>query len=88
MIRVGGVQTRVAREILRSAEQRVLDALKADYPINAEVEVVHARGTFRGKVVGWNLHGTRVSVYNHVTGKTRDWWFENVQNLAAKGGAA
>ncbi|WP_273767351.1 hypothetical protein [Aeromonas hydrophila] len=85
---VGRARVRIARSALQNAEQRLLETLRSEYPINAEVEVIHSRGSFSGKVVGWNLEGTRVSVYNLASGKTKDWWFENVQNLAVYGGAA
>lgn len=85
MIKVGHYKVRIAKSSLRAAEDSVLNALKDGYPLNTEVEVVHPRGRFLGKVVGWNLHGIRVSVYNYDTGKTRDWHFENVEVLMLEG---
>ncbi len=68
-----------AQAALHEADEALLRALKADYPLDAPVTVVHYRGQFSGRVAGWDRFGCRVVVRNDASGKVAKWWAAHVQ---------
>ena len=68
-----------AHQSLKRAEERLQDALKRGYPEGRHVTVIHHRGMFWGRVVGWDHDGCRVAVKNEVTCKVSKWWAAHVQ---------
>ncbi len=67
----------------RAAEEALLESLKRSYPLDAEVRVVHHRGSFLGVVTGWDVRGVRIVVCNKASGKCAKWWAAHVE-LATK----
>lgn len=68
----------------RAAEEALLESLKHSYPLDAEVRVVHHRGSFLGVVTGWDVRGVRIVVCNKASGKCAKWWAAHVE-LATEG---
>lgn len=68
-----------ASEAVHIAKKNLLDELKNAYPKDRRVTVIHYRGQFRGRVVGWNQEGCRVAVENDNTLKVSLWWAAHVQ---------
>lgn len=68
-----------AHEAVKRAEVVLQKALARGYPEGRHVTVIHSRGIFFGRVVGWDYHGCRVTVKNEVTGKVSKWWSAHVQ---------
>lgn len=70
-----------ANHAVREAEDHLRHVLQQEYPENCPVRVVHSRGQFRGKVIGWDVYGVRVIVRNDRTGKVNKWWAAHVERL-------
>ncbi|WP_348995948.1 hypothetical protein ABFG95_12060 [Achromobacter sp. HNDS-1] len=70
----------------RAAEAALLESLKRSYPLDAEVRVVHRRGSFLGVVTGWDARGVRIVVCNKASGKCAKWWAAHVELAPAQGG--
>lgn len=66
-------------EALRSAARALRDALQEAYPWGARVRVIHHRGEFTGKVIGWDHQGSRVQVRNDHSTKAQKWWAVHVE---------
>lgn len=70
------------------AEENLLAALRAAYPIGARVRVVHHRGEFMGVVSGYDTYGSRVRVMNCRSGKTAKWWAAHVELVGSSNAEA
>ena len=68
-----------ANQTLKRAEEELQATLKREYPEGRHVTVIHHRGMFWGRIVGWDYYGCRVAVQNEVTGKVSKWWAAHVQ---------
>ena len=68
-----------AADAVYAAKKRLLMVLKAEYPMDQQVRVVHYRGEVFGVVVGWDYDGSRVLVRNHKSGKVNKWWSRHVE---------
>ena len=64
---------------VEEAKNALYAALKAGYPADSRVYVIHHRGCFEGTVAGWDTYGCRVHVKNSITGKVSKWWAAHVQ---------
>jgi hypothetical protein len=73
------VRVASAHEAIKDAQDRLLDALRAEYPRGKRVTVIHYRGHFCGYVVGWDTDGCRVVVKNERSLKVGKWWAAHVQ---------
>ena len=68
-----------ASDAVYAAKKRLLVALKAEYPLDQQVRVVHYRGEVFGVVVWWDCDGSRILVRNHKSGKVNKWWSRHVE---------
>ncbi|WP_295537899.1 hypothetical protein [uncultured Pseudacidovorax sp.] len=64
---------------LREADAALHEELRAAYPKDALVTVVHYRGEFIGTVVGHDYYDPRVRVLNHKSGKVGKWAYSQVE---------
>lgn len=77
-----------ASEAMRSAEQTLREALQEAYPWGTPVRVIHHRGEFTGKVIGWDHQGSRVKVLNDRSEKAQKWWAVHVELIDGQRDAA
>lgn len=68
-----------ASNAVREAQEALQEALREEYPLGAIVRVVHHRGSFFARVVGWDYFGARVKVENERSGKISKWWAAHVE---------
>lgn len=68
-----------ASKAVSDAQEVLQEVLRLEYPLGAVVRVVHHRGSFFGRVVGWDYFGSRVKVENERSGKTSKWWAAHVE---------
>lgn len=69
----------LASKAVDEAEEKLRQELKRSYPMGARVQVFHYKGSFFGRVVGWDTHGIRVAVHNDRSRKMAKWWAAQVQ---------
>lgn len=68
-----------AANAVRSAEKRLQETLRSEYPLGAAVRVVHYHGEYTGTIEGHDYHGCRLLVKNDATGKSKKWWSRHVE---------